>query len=74
MHKPQLDPPLIGVYYLCWYNYTMGRDHFAKTMRSPYFTMEQPVEKCQCNKMFCKFVSKAEAYLKSKLSNKNKKI
>ena len=47
----------------------MGTHHFAKTMRSPYFTMEDYQEVCFCNKIVCRL----ERYLKSKLSSKKKK-
>lgn len=47
----------------------MGTHHFAKTMRSPYFTMDEYQQPCLCNKIVCRL----ERYLKSKLSNNTKK-
>ena len=47
----------------------MGTHHFAKTMRSPYFTMDEFQNGCNCNKIVCKI----ERYLKSKLSSKKTK-
>jgi hypothetical protein len=46
-----------------------GAHHFAKTMRSPYFTMDEYQETCSCNKIACRL----ERYLKSFLSSKKKK-
>jgi hypothetical protein len=64
-----LDPPPIGVLYLkWWYNNKMGTHHFAKTMRSPYFTKEELQPKCECNKIVCRL----ERFLKSFLSAKKK--
>ena len=48
----------------------MGTHHFAKTMRSPYFTMDEDHQDvCRCKKISCRI----ERYLISKLSAKKKK-
>ena len=32
----------------------MGRDHFGKVMRSPYFQYEENQKECDCKSLFCR--------------------